>query len=190
MPCGGGIIAIITTSFATTSRGSAICTITALAPSPALGPITTARHPSAASRAQPPIAARTAAGIRAFESASRARRYSASYAGLTRVSITLRKSLEKRMDCRVKPGNDGHKSLVADPHLFHHARVFGELFAGQSAQLLGRAAAHCKAEVFEFGADFRIANGLEYFPIESGNNLLRRAGRCKNRKPGIEEETR
>jgi hypothetical protein len=31
---------------------------------------------------------------------------SASYAGLTRVSITLRKSLSKRMDCRVKPGND------------------------------------------------------------------------------------
>jgi hypothetical protein len=33
--------------------------------------------------------------------------YSASYAGLTRVSITLRKSLSKRMDCRVEPGNDG-----------------------------------------------------------------------------------
>ena len=32
--------------------------------------------------------------------------YSASYAGLTRVSITLRKSLAKRIDCRVKPGND------------------------------------------------------------------------------------
>jgi hypothetical protein len=32
--------------------------------------------------------------------------HTASYAGLTRVSITLRKSLSKRMDCRVKPGND------------------------------------------------------------------------------------
>jgi len=32
--------------------------------------------------------------------------YTASYAGLTRVSITLRKSLSKWMDCRVKPGND------------------------------------------------------------------------------------
>jgi hypothetical protein len=30
-----------------------------------------------------------------------------SYAGLTRVSIQLRKSLAKQMDCRVKPGNDG-----------------------------------------------------------------------------------
>src|SRR4051812_31076502 len=33
-------------------------------------------------------------------------KYSASYAGLTRVSIDLRKSLSKWMDCRVKPGND------------------------------------------------------------------------------------
>jgi hypothetical protein len=32
---------------------------------------------------------------------------SASCAGLTRASIHLRKSLSKRMDCRVKPGNDG-----------------------------------------------------------------------------------
>jgi hypothetical protein len=33
--------------------------------------------------------------------------YTASYAGLTRVSITLReKGLAKKMDCRVKPGND------------------------------------------------------------------------------------
>ena len=30
----------------------------------------------------------------------------ASCAGLTRASINLRKSLSKRMDCRVKPGND------------------------------------------------------------------------------------
>jgi hypothetical protein len=30
----------------------------------------------------------------------------ASYAGLTRVSIILHKGLSKRMDCRVKPGND------------------------------------------------------------------------------------
>src|SRR4051794_6960319 len=30
----------------------------------------------------------------------------ASCAGLTRASITLRKSLSKGMDCRVKPGND------------------------------------------------------------------------------------
>jgi hypothetical protein len=28
-----------------------------------------------------------------------------SYAGLTRVSITLRKNLSKKMDCRVEPGN-------------------------------------------------------------------------------------
>jgi hypothetical protein len=33
--------------------------------------------------------------------------YTASYAGLTRVSITLRKNLSKKMDCRIKPGNDG-----------------------------------------------------------------------------------
>jgi hypothetical protein len=40
----------------------------------------------------------------------------ASYAGLTRVSIHLRKSLSKVMDCRVKPGNDGstlHALLLA-----------------------------------------------------------------------------
>jgi hypothetical protein len=30
----------------------------------------------------------------------------ASCAGLTRASIDLRKSVSKRMDCRVKPGND------------------------------------------------------------------------------------
>jgi hypothetical protein len=32
--------------------------------------------------------------------------FSASCAGLTRASIHLRKSLSKKMDCRVKPGND------------------------------------------------------------------------------------
>jgi hypothetical protein len=32
-----------------------------------------------------------------------------SYAGLTRVSIHLRKTLSKRMNCRVKPGNDGDR---------------------------------------------------------------------------------
>jgi hypothetical protein len=32
--------------------------------------------------------------------------HTASYAGLTRVSITLRKNLSKKMDCRVEPGND------------------------------------------------------------------------------------
>jgi hypothetical protein len=44
--------------------------------------------------------------------------YSASYAGLTRVSIALsKKSLAKRTDCRVKPGNDeggGKKSRFPD----------------------------------------------------------------------------
>src|SRR5205085_11868941 len=32
----------------------------------------------------------------------------ASCAGLTRASIHLQKSLSKRMDCQVKPGNDDH----------------------------------------------------------------------------------
>jgi hypothetical protein len=32
---------------------------------------------------------------------------STSCAGLTRASINLEKSLSKKMDCRVKPGNDG-----------------------------------------------------------------------------------
>ena len=36
-----------------------------------------------------------------------------SYAGLTRVSIDLRNSHSKRMDCRVKPGND-EKIYVLD----------------------------------------------------------------------------
>jgi hypothetical protein len=31
---------------------------------------------------------------------------SASCAGLTRASIILRKNLSRKMDCRVKPGND------------------------------------------------------------------------------------
>jgi hypothetical protein len=35
-----------------------------------------------------------------------------SYAGLTRVSINLRKNLSKWMDCRVKPGNDGPGNLA------------------------------------------------------------------------------
>jgi hypothetical protein len=33
-----------------------------------------------------------------------------SYAGLTRVSINLHKSLAKKMGCRVEPGNDGSYS--------------------------------------------------------------------------------
>jgi hypothetical protein len=32
--------------------------------------------------------------------------YPSSCAGLTRASIHLRKNLSKKMDCRVKPGND------------------------------------------------------------------------------------
>jgi hypothetical protein len=32
---------------------------------------------------------------------------STSCAGLTRASITLQKTRAKKMDCRVKPGNDG-----------------------------------------------------------------------------------
>jgi hypothetical protein len=39
--------------------------------------------------------------------ATRTKKIEASCAGLTRASITLRKSFSKRMDCRVKPGNDG-----------------------------------------------------------------------------------
>jgi uncharacterized protein YggE len=35
----------------------------------------------------------------------------ASYAGLTRVSITLRKKLSKWMDGRVKPGNDEGRGM-------------------------------------------------------------------------------
>src|SRR4051794_24492653 len=34
-----------------------------------------------------------------------------SCAGLTRASIVLRKTLSKRMDCRVKPGNDAEGTL-------------------------------------------------------------------------------
>jgi hypothetical protein len=42
--------------------------------------------------------------------------HTASYAGLTRVSITLReKSLAKWMDCRVKPGNDELEAIVPCP---------------------------------------------------------------------------
>jgi hypothetical protein len=60
--------------------------------------------------------------------------YSASYAGLTRlrgrslfveakarVSITLRKSLTKRMDCRVKPGNDENLVSRARCGILHAA---------------------------------------------------------------------
>jgi hypothetical protein len=35
-----------------------------------------------------------------------------SCAGSTRASISLRKSLSKVMDCRVKPGNDGKNGLL------------------------------------------------------------------------------
>jgi hypothetical protein len=42
-----------------------------------------------------------------FASFADASTLSASCAGLTRASIPLRKNLTKRMDCRVKPGNDG-----------------------------------------------------------------------------------
>jgi hypothetical protein len=75
--------------------------------------------------------------------------HTASYAGSTRlrgrspfgeakarVSITLRKSPSKRMDCRVKPGNDGSvdnsQIARADNHRRHryinfarHVRAFG-----------------------------------------------------------------
>jgi hypothetical protein len=41
---------------------------------------------------------------------------SASYAGLTRVSIILQRVFSKEMDCRVKPGNDGW--ALANPPSF------------------------------------------------------------------------
>jgi hypothetical protein len=37
--------------------------------------------------------------------------HTSSYAGLTRVSIALHKSLRKRMDCRVEPGNDDEEDV-------------------------------------------------------------------------------
>jgi hypothetical protein len=42
-----------------------------------------------------------------FASFADASTLSASCPGLTRASIQLRKNLSKKMDCRVKPGNDG-----------------------------------------------------------------------------------
>src|SRR5712664_2677848 len=38
-----------------------------------------------------------------------------SYAGLTRVSIDLQKNLTKKMDCRVKPGNDTFFRQIKSP---------------------------------------------------------------------------
>ena len=38
----------------------------------------------------------------------------ASYAGLTRVSIDLRETLSTRMDSRVKPGYDAFQSHIKD----------------------------------------------------------------------------
>src|SRR3954469_9823200 len=40
-----------------------------------------------------------------------ANKQQASCAGLTRASITLRKTLSKKMDCRVKPGNDAGREI-------------------------------------------------------------------------------
>ena len=49
--------------------------------------------------------------------------HTASYAGLTRVSITLHKTLSKRMDCRVKPGNDEKETFMAASNNFTPAKI-------------------------------------------------------------------
>jgi hypothetical protein len=59
--------------------------------------------------------------------------HSASYAGLTRVSITLQKSLSKKMDCRVEPGNDA-RSRVRDAVLCCECP---QLLAGDFAEVRG-----------------------------------------------------
>jgi hypothetical protein len=51
--------------------------------------------------------------------------YTAPYAGLTRVSITLRKSLSKKMDCRIKPGNDEFSCPGRDAAFFMPLRRTG-----------------------------------------------------------------
>src|SRR5260370_28374783 len=81
-------------------------------------------------------------------------------------------------------------SFVGDTHLLHHARVFGELLARHDTKLLGRAAAYRETQFFKFAPNFGIADRLQDFGVQSGDDVLWRAGGRQDPAPRIKEEPR
>ena len=54
-------------------------------------------------------------------------------------------------------------------------------------ELLRRAAAHRETQFLELAANLGIADRLQDFGVQPGDDVLRRAGRRQDRKPGIKE---
>src|SRR5450432_933047 len=79
-------------------------------------------------------------------------------------------------------------SFVGDTHLLHHARVFGELLARHDTKLLGRAATYRETQFFKLAPNFGIADRLQDFGVQPGDDVLRRAGGRQDREPRIKEE--
>jgi hypothetical protein len=178
MPFGGIITGIITTtSIACISPGSVTCITTDQGLFLILGRITTARPPFVANRAPPPIAARTGDDIRVIDSlVSRARCGILHAASQAPHGVGWAKQrLRERAIVACPPLISGWEwwarregaplptlqiSLRGDAHFLHHAGVFGELFASEGTELLGRTAAYGEAQIFQFGAHFRIGQRL------------------------------
>jgi hypothetical protein len=80
---------------------------------------------------------------------------------------------------RVLPGG----LFVGDAHFLDHARILGELIARQDSQFLRRTAAHRETQLLQPVANIGVADRLQHFGIEPGDDLLRRTGGSQNRKP-------
>src|ERR1700676_1165354 len=77
---------------------------------------------------------------------------------------------------------------VRDAHFLDHARVFGKLLTRHRAQFVGRAAAHRETQILELAANSRVHQRLQHLSVQPGDDVLWRAGRRQDRKPGVEEE--
>src|SRR6267143_3933592 len=72
--------------------------------------------------------------------------------------------------------------FLGDSGFPDHALILGELIARHGAQRLRRTATHYETQLFKFAAHFGIADGLQHLGIQTGNDVLRGAGRSQNCK--------
>jgi hypothetical protein len=73
--------------------------------------------------------------------------------------------------------------FVGNAHFLDHACIFGELIARHDPQLVRRAAAHGKPQLFQFAPDFRVPDRPQDFGVQPGDDLSWCAGGCEDRKP-------
>ena len=109
-----------------------------------------------------------------------------SYAGLTRVSIILQKTLAKKMDCRVKPGNDDRdvcmpqgvrrddlvSSLLLDPRIRDQLLPDHELVLEEFLEFLGWPRKRFHPALAELLLDLGPVDDLLDFSVELQHDVL------------------